>query len=105
MQTFNTIEEAKEYGVNQEFGEYHFEKAKIKSDDIILCGTDKAYEEQLWSDAYELISDLFEKFCEDLKEDDYSDFATDLATEIRELVLSRFEEEQHIKFINVHDEY
>ena len=106
MQTFNTIEEAKEYGKENHFKNYHFEKAKINSDDIILCGTDKAYEEELWGDAYQLISDFCNKFGEtDIEEDDYSDFATDLASKIRDLVLSEYEKDQNVKFVNVWDEY
>ena len=100
MLTFSTIEEAKEYSKENHFGNYHFEKAKVKEENIILCGTDKAYEEELWGDAYQLVCDFCKKFGkEEIEEDDYSDFATDLATKIRDLVLSEYEKEQHVKFV------
>ena len=104
IKKFTTEAEAKEYGKN--FGKHQFERVEVAGKSVILCGTDQAFEEELWGDAYRMLLDFCDKFgAKNGSEDDYSDFATDLASEIRDLILKRYEEENQTKFISVSTEY
>lgn len=114
MQTFETEQTARNYGLERNFGEYYFEHIKINGEKAILCGTDKPYEEELWGQAYELVQDFCKKFHNDEGtekldndelEDFYSDFATDTASKIRDLVIKEYEDVMKSKFIDAHGEY
>lgn len=106
LKSFENDKAAKTYGFENGFGKYQFEKIKVNSENVILCGTDQAFEEVLWGDAYEMVGDFCKKFgSADIKEDDYSDFATDLASKIRDLVIKEYEEEHKVRFLNIWDEY
>ncbi len=96
--TFHDDMEAKEYGKN--FGKYEFEKIKVEDEDVILCGTDQAVETDLWGGALELV----ENFCRMLGTVD-KDFETDMASKIRDLVISEYEKDKKVRFLNVYDEY
>lgn len=98
MKQFNTIEEAKEYGKN--FSKHQFERVLVAGKERILCGTDHAYEEELWGDAYTLM----QNFCKRFGNED-EDNLTEMATAIRDLVLERFTEEHDVEFVDVYDEY
>lgn len=101
---FSTEAETKEYAKN--FGKHQFEHVTIGTEKVILCGTDQAYEEQLWGDAYEMTKDFCMKFSiADETEDNFSDFATDMATQIRDLVLEHYEKEFKTRFVDVCEEY
>lgn len=103
---FETYEEAVEYGIDAGFGKHQFEKIIVNGEDVFLCGTDQAVEENLWGGAYELVEDFCKRFGpEDMEEDDYMDFATDLASKIRDLVIKEYEEEHKVRFLNVFKEY
>ena len=104
MKNFKTLEEAKDYAKN--FRKHQFEHVSIDGSSAILCGTDQAYEEELYGDAYQMVEDFCMKFAhEPISEDDCSDFATDIATKIRDLILKEYEEEHETKFVDVYDEY
>jgi hypothetical protein len=102
---FKSIEDAKCYGEN--FGSYHYEHIQIKDQDVILCGTDKAYEEALWGDAYELVQTFCKKFHKNEGDcgDTYNDFSTDMASKIRDVILEEYEKKMKTKFVDVYDEY
>lgn len=104
MRQFTTETEAKEYA--KCFRSHQFEHVSVDGNAVILCCTDKAYEEELWGDAFQMVSDFCEKFGPANKtEDDYSDFATDLASKVRDLVIKEYEEQYHTKFVDAYDEY
>lgn len=103
---FKSDLQAVEYGLENDFGKHEFEKIKVRDEDVILCGTNQAVEENLWGSAYEIVKEFCERFGPiAIEEDDYSDFATDLASKIRDLVIKEYEEEHKVRFINVWDEY
>ena len=106
LKSFQSDLQAVEYGRENNFGKHQFEKIKVNDENVILCGTDQAFEEVLWGDAYKFVEDFCKKFGPaDIEEDDYSDFATDLASKIRDLVIKEYEEEHKVRFLNVWDEY
>ena len=53
LQTFDTIEEAKEYG--QDFGKQEFQLVSIAGNETFLCGTDLVYEDLVWGNCDELL--------------------------------------------------
>ena len=120
MKKFNSIEEAKEYGRNNKLFDLFDDDtylglnalrtyAKNEKQNIILCETCKEYEDNLWSDAYKLSNKFYDIFAsKDLDHLDHqllSNSLTDLASEIRDLIIKRFEEDTKLKFVNVYDEF
>ena len=104
MRNFATETEAKEHA--KDFGKHQFEHVTIGEKSAILCGTDQAYEEELWGDAYQMVEDFCTKFSvQPTSEDEHSDFATAVATQIRDLILKEYEDEYKTKFVDVYDEY
>ena len=108
LKTFATDEEAKEYGKN--FAPYQSEKIMVAGSPVILCGTDKVYEETLWNDARELMTEIINIFVDDtsLSEeliDEHDDTITETASEIRDKVIDVFKRTTGMRFLNVNDEY
>lgn len=105
--TFSSVEEAKEWGSNN-LGAHSFVKVRInnetKSEIIFLCGTDKAYEEQIWSDIYEVIKKHLEYFDMDIDDDDDSSLV-DKTSEIRDTVIGWIEMSTGTQLVNAIDEY
>ena len=115
MKKFNSIEEAKIYG--QDKNAYNLfdddvylglnalrAYAKKEKQNIILCETCKEYEDKIWSDIYESIEKFYKIFgiMDDI---DKIDDITDLTSEIRDLIIKRFEKDTNIKFINAYDNF
>lgn len=105
--SFSSIEEAKDWGA-QNLDEHEFVKAKIgnedKSEVVFLCGTDKAYEEELWSDLYEILEKHLGYFDGDIDDDDDSKIV-DQSSELRDVVIEWIEEATGNRFVDVSDEY
>lgn len=101
MKQFNTVEEAKEYG--EIFSKHQWEKVMVGSKEIILCGTDMAYEEEVWSDVYELLKSFVDKF--GYSEDEIADDIVDKTSELRDEILEWFEKKTNTQFVDVCDEY
>lgn len=106
MLSFNTIEEAKEYGKN--FGKYEYQMILVNGEKKILCGTDMVYEEAIWGNVYEIIKTMYERFAtpEMLEEfDDDESALVDETSEVRDQIIEWFEETMDVEFVNVYDEY
>lgn len=97
MREFKTVEEAKKYG--ECFGKYDYEKVKIKGKVVILAGTDKVYEEDIWGSCYEILETINKKF-------GFNIDCADGASTIRDFILKEvLEKEENVVFVDVCDEY
>ena len=100
---FKTMEEAKQYAMHMaKFNAYSFEEVIVSGKHIILCGTDKAYEEKLWSDAHKLAED----FCKGFLPSQYNAcFCSDMATKIRDMLLEEYKKEFNVEFLAICNQY
>ena len=106
MMSFNTIKEAKEYGKN--FSKHQYEMILVNGKKKILCGTDMAYEEDIWGNVYDIIKTMYERFTtpEMLEENDDDEcLITDKTSEVRDSIIEWFEKTMDVEFINVYNEY
>lgn len=97
MREFKTIEEVKNCVELRKAGRYHWERVKVNGEEMIACTTDQQYEDIIWSGIYEMLEQLSDKY--DLVID-----SMNMASEVRDIVLEKLEEE-HVKFVDVFDEY
>lgn len=99
MKEFKTLEEMRNDEELQSMGRYQWQKAKINGEEVFVCSTDQQYEDIIWGGVYETLNNLFKHF--ELE----SEFnASDYASDIRDNILERLEDEG-IKFVDVYEEY
>lgn len=106
LKSFNSIEEARLYGID--FRKRQYETILVNGKKKILCGTDMAYEESIWGNVYDIIKTMYEKFAtpEMIEENDDDEcLLTDKTSEVRDSIIEWFEETMGVEFINVYDEY
>lgn len=94
---FNNVKEIKDCEELQKLGKYEHTRVMLNGEEVIVCGTDMAYEDQIWSRSYLLISELSKRFELDV-------CLTDFATDMRDSVLSLLEN-YGVTFVDVFDEY
>ena len=102
MKKFNTETEMVLYGKERDWCVYDddFEIVMCKDEKIILCQDNRAYEEIIWSQCYEIFECLKSKFgfITDYGTMDDSDYFRD---EIREYLEKKYK----VRFVNVYEEY
>ena len=107
VETFSSMEEAMKWG-DKNLGQRSFSKVKInnvdKSEVVFLSGTDRAYEEELWGDIYEVLKDHIKRFDTDIDDDDDEEIV-DQTSEIRDIVIEWIEKSTGCRFVNIANEY
>lgn len=110
MKRFNSMDDMLEYG-RTNLGEFDYEKVLLGDKLIILCGTEKAYEELLWSQLnadvenfFETFAGLLEKGLEDEEKMDTSLMITQTTTKLRDRVIKNFEILFGVQFISARQE-
>ena len=98
MLEFNNVEELQNCKELQNMGRYNYEYVKLNGKEVIACTTNQQYEDIIWGGAQEILEELDSYYGTDIQ-------SGDLATEIRDFILARLEEEYSIKFVDVFDEY
>ena len=111
MKKFNSMKDMLEYGKSN-LGERDFEKVLMMDKLVILCGTDKAYEELLFCQLNADVENFFDTFANYLEEGlekeeklDTSLMITETATKLRDRVIKNFESLFDVKFISAQQEY
>lgn len=94
---FNNVKEIKDCEELQKLGKYEHTRVMLNGEEVIVCGTDMAYEDMIYGRSHLLISELNKRF--DLEIDE-----TNFATDLRDAVLSLLEN-YGVTFVDVFDEY
>lgn len=106
IREFKTIEEAKEYG--KDFSKHQHELVLVDGKKKILCGTDLAFEDEIWGNMYDTLQFLYKNFIssELIEEKDEDEcLLTDKTSSLRDDILRWFEETMDVEFVIVYDEY
>lgn len=97
---FSSNEEMLQYG--ESFGKHQFERVLCEGKTKILCGTDMAYEEDIWDGVDELLNSLINKF---VGPDAPREYLIDKITELRDDVIGYLEKTYDFEFVDVYEEY
>ena len=102
MKKFNSETEMMLYGKTRDWCVYDddFEIVMCKDEKIILCQDNRAYEEFVWSNCYEIFEYLKSKFG---FVTDYCNY--DNADLFRDKIIEYFENKYKVRFVNVCEEY
>ena len=104
IKQFKTMEEMKEYG--KDFSSHEHQTVELNGEKKILCGTDRAYEEEIWSSVNEILMNMCAAFgMQELAEDREADNIVDESSKLRDDIIEWFEKSFDVEFVNVYDEY
>lgn len=98
MLKFKTIEELWDCKELQNMGRYNYQEVMLDGKKVIACTTNQQYEDIIWGGAHDILENLDAHFGTDIA-------SGDLASQIRDFILSRLEDEYEIRFVDVFDEY
>ena len=98
MLEFKTMEELQDCEELQNMGRYEWKKVILKGKEVIACTTDQQYEDIIWGGTQEMLEELSKYYEKDF-------YTGDLATEVRDFILARLEDDYDTRFVDVYDEY
>lgn len=100
---FDSDFDAKKYGQSNWRSKYEHKNVRVNDEDVILCTTNLAYEDEVW-DAVSKIYDWLSGFLPESKRSDNNDYC-DAKSDIRDYIISCFEEYEGVRFLCAFDEY
>ena len=102
VKSYNSLEELQKDETLKNMGRYGCKKVELKGEKVYACTTNQQYEDIIWGGTYDVLEKLLKHFGFKTETNDIS--ITDLATDVRDYLLSKLEE-KGIKFVDVFDEY
>lgn len=100
---FASDEEAKEAGKYKLESRYDYKNVKVGCEDVILCCTNMAYEDEVWNAASEIYDWLTIFLPKNKRKAEYN--YCEAKSDIRDFIIKCFEEYEGVRFLDAFDEY
>ena len=101
MLSFNSIDELQDCDELRSMGRYQHCEVMLEGRKVIACTTNQQYEDIIWG----ALNEMFEELASEYDNDKLQNFACDLSSEVRDIVLEKLEKTCGIEFVDVFNEY